>query len=433
MAPCSMKNVVLTCLFLQLYSADAYRIFRSGHGNASAVPARTGDSKSSSTRNAPSIPSGSRSSSSSKRSGSRPKSASRPPGSWRHFYKVVREVGEGSSGRAYLVEQRDNPRIQKVVREVDNRKHEDEVMRLELPFVADIEEEFVEGKEKVALLTRYYEGGDLWDYLQLVRMQGETIPPGQVKFWGMQMAYGLWHLHRSQVLYGDLKLENTFMTDVKVVLADFGLSTRPCPNERGWACETERKGTPDYVTPSIVEGRPHGYEVDWWALSVAMFMMQEGKRFVSGESDEDDKDVLLKVLKMGRNFRLEQLSDSPQSELIQFLKTIVDSEAFKDLETDKARAQMVDKASVHPILKHPYWHGTTNATEIDQKWSVFCWTYAIHKKYCSEVKGPPAWAKDYPRKRAIASDIVLDDSEIHLTCFGVECTKFPKLTKLLRL
>eukprot|EP00928_Gymnodinium_smaydae_P087723 TRINITY_DN71954_c0_g1_i1.p1 TRINITY_DN71954_c0_g1~~TRINITY_DN71954_c0_g1_i1.p1 ORF type:complete len:320 (-),score=28.09 TRINITY_DN71954_c0_g1_i1:117-1076(-) len=200
-------------------------------------------------------------------------------------YTMTNEVAKGAFGRVYLATRRGNSSKQlkavKVVSAQKYRSEEDEVMALKLPFVADVEGKFTQNGE-VFLVTRYYEGNDLDMYVK--QRQGIMYDPGLLKLWGSQMAYGLWQLHRNRILYGDLKVENTFITKKKsgnVVLADFGLVTRPCPTlgSKSWACETRRKGTLEYMAPSIFKQRPYGFEVDWWAFGVALFVMETGGCF----------------------------------------------------------------------------------------------------------------------------------------------------------
>eukprot|EP00928_Gymnodinium_smaydae_P061272 TRINITY_DN4539_c0_g5_i1.p1 TRINITY_DN4539_c0_g5~~TRINITY_DN4539_c0_g5_i1.p1 ORF type:complete len:419 (-),score=22.81 TRINITY_DN4539_c0_g5_i1:36-1292(-) len=318
------------------------------------------------------------------------------------FYRKRKQIGKGGYGKVFLATQildlrnqtkTVGPSNQVVIKEVQYDRYkdvEDEVMALKLPFVADMEAKFTETNVKVSLVTRYYEGGDVLD---LVMDRERINDTDLVKLWGSQMAYGLWQLHRNQVLYGDLKLENTFITAGNVVLADFGLSTRPCPNKRGWACQKKVKGTPAYVTPSILSKEPYGYEIDWWALGVALYLMEEGK--------------------------------SPPSELVTFLENILMREAFKEFETDEARKRMVDRASEHPILKHPYWHGQTDAKKIEEYWFDICKNHSLHKEKCVPVTAPPLWSSNVQASADTApvGENASDDAELQDDdgCVGADC------------
>eukprot|EP00928_Gymnodinium_smaydae_P061270 TRINITY_DN4539_c0_g3_i1.p1 TRINITY_DN4539_c0_g3~~TRINITY_DN4539_c0_g3_i1.p1 ORF type:complete len:464 (-),score=45.25 TRINITY_DN4539_c0_g3_i1:34-1425(-) len=356
-------------------------------------------------------------------SASRSESSSSPPQHRTDEYVKVKDLGEGNDGIAYLLQRvdDDDPSNLKVVKYVDRKQYrsiEREVMSMNLPFVADLDQITEEGEDEkfVSIVTRYYEGGNLLDHM---KKKGK-LDITQVKLWGSQIAYGLWQLHRKQVLYADAKLENTFITKGNVVLADFGLSTHPCPNKRGWACESERKGSPAYVAPSIIEGGPYGYEVDWWALGVMLFSMREGQRLFLGNNNAE----IFKNIKK-RDPELSSRCRSSEPVFRQLLEKILSKKAFKKLETDDARIQMIDKASVHPILKHHFWHGQTDESTIDRYWYDVCKNYSIHKDNCVEVTGQPDWARRYPASDVKKASKSLDAEEIELTCSGVECKLFP--------
>eukprot|EP00928_Gymnodinium_smaydae_P092060 TRINITY_DN7583_c0_g1_i2.p1 TRINITY_DN7583_c0_g1~~TRINITY_DN7583_c0_g1_i2.p1 ORF type:complete len:425 (-),score=49.59 TRINITY_DN7583_c0_g1_i2:33-1307(-) len=415
MAPCEKKNVILSLLILLLCAADAYRSSRKVSLKMK-ISSRSTSPRSRSSSSSPS------------RTASRSKLTSPPMRSWLDHYKRPEKIGDGSYGKVYLVEKIGDPSTKKVIKRVTHEKYkqiEEEVMNLKLPFVADLEDKFIDTKA-VSLLTRYYEGGDLLHHMS----QAGTLEPAKVRFWGSQMAYALWQLHRNQVLYADMKLENTLITNGNVVLTDFGMSTRPCPSELGWACETKAKGTPIYVTPSILEHGPYGYEVDWWALGVTLFILQEGKMVFPGKETHH----VLRSIKR-RDLNLQKVSAKPTSPLIQFLDAkILNFEAFNHLENDQARQRMVDKASKHPILSHPYWHNLIDAETIDRFWYDVCRNHSIHKENCEKVTGPPSWAKDVVE--ASADDSMSgsdsdsdseDDSETDLECEGVACKFIPSV------
>eukprot|EP00928_Gymnodinium_smaydae_P061268 TRINITY_DN4539_c0_g1_i1.p1 TRINITY_DN4539_c0_g1~~TRINITY_DN4539_c0_g1_i1.p1 ORF type:complete len:445 (-),score=40.41 TRINITY_DN4539_c0_g1_i1:83-1417(-) len=359
----------------------------------------------------------------------RSKSLAPAPRKVKDFYEKLEKIGEGGFGNVFLAKQvldlhnqtkAVDPNKRVVIKEVQYKRYEnveDEVMALNLPFVADMEAKFTKIGLKVSLVTRYYEGGDL---LQYVIDRGRIRDSKLVRLWGSQMAYGLWQLHRNQVLYGDLKLENTFITEGNVVLADFGLSTRPCPNEFGWACQNKARGSPSYVTPSILNRVRYGFEIDWWALGVVLFLMQEGQFPFPGETDQQMFQNILAMRPM--------LGDGRHrpSNLVSFLTNVFfGKKAFEQLEKNEVRARMVDRASLHPILKHHYWHGQTDAQRIDEYWYGICKNHSVHKENCAPVTAPPRWASRF-QASIDAGSVGLNSSDGAAVqgeegCSGAEC------------
>eukprot|EP00928_Gymnodinium_smaydae_P035623 TRINITY_DN2503_c0_g1_i1.p1 TRINITY_DN2503_c0_g1~~TRINITY_DN2503_c0_g1_i1.p1 ORF type:complete len:527 (+),score=48.65 TRINITY_DN2503_c0_g1_i1:72-1583(+) len=326
------------------------------------------------------------------------------------YYKRGDYLNKGHYGKVFLAQELTGPHKGRtvVIKEVKASQYtpvEEEVMKMNLPFVADIIDKFEEGGV-VSLVMRFYEQGDIYDYL--------SNEPGyklhstkKLKLWGSQMAYALWQLHRNEVLYGDLKLENTFVNkDGNVVLADFGISTHPCPAK---AFTNKKEGTPGYVTESIKKRRYYGYEIDWWALGVALFTMEQGRY----PYPLDKNPTLFK-----RDIKMHASA---------FVKSVLNQRTFQNFENDEARLLMVDKASKHPFLKHRYWHDSTDEQQIDEYWYGICKNYSLHKDKCRMVEGPlpsaAAHAQDAEDSGESESEDSEDedDSDDDIECDGVEC------------
>eukprot|EP00928_Gymnodinium_smaydae_P094444 TRINITY_DN7935_c0_g1_i1.p1 TRINITY_DN7935_c0_g1~~TRINITY_DN7935_c0_g1_i1.p1 ORF type:complete len:225 (+),score=41.11 TRINITY_DN7935_c0_g1_i1:55-729(+) len=143
------------------------------------------------------------------------------------YYKDMKRFDAGAFGTVFTATDIATQEAV-VVKEIPREKYssaEDEVMGLGLPFVAESIKKDGNSKyksgDKVALVMRKYKESAIH-----MKTAWET----HWKSWGEQIAYGLWMLHRKGWLYGDLKLDNTFITDEgkdeNVVLADFGTAIK---------------------------------------------------------------------------------------------------------------------------------------------------------------------------------------------------------------
>jgi serum/glucocorticoid-regulated kinase 2 len=84
----------------------------------------------------------------------------------------------------------------------------------------------------------------------------------------MQIALALGHLHKSDVLYRDLKLENVLMDDDgNVCLTDFGMAKIVKEGQLA----TTFCGTPEYVAPEVISGGGYDKAADWWSLGILTY------------------------------------------------------------------------------------------------------------------------------------------------------------------
>lgn len=117
----------------------------------------------------------------------------------------------------------------------------------------------------------FMQGGELFTHLSAKKRFPETL----VKFYAAQIVLALGYLHKSKIYYRDLKPENILLgLDGYILLADFGLAKvndfedSEMPNS---FC-----GTPEYISPEMIEGSGHDHTLDWWALGVLIYEMIVG-------------------------------------------------------------------------------------------------------------------------------------------------------------
>ena len=106
-------------------------------------------------------------------------------------------------------------------------------------------------------------GGELFQHLKNARRFDEN----RAKFYAAEIILALEYLHKMGVVYRDLKPENILMDDEgHICLADFGMAKQLKEGEKTYSVV----GTPEYLSPEIVDGEGHSFPADWWALGVFM-------------------------------------------------------------------------------------------------------------------------------------------------------------------
>eukprot|EP00928_Gymnodinium_smaydae_P086576 TRINITY_DN7081_c0_g2_i1.p1 TRINITY_DN7081_c0_g2~~TRINITY_DN7081_c0_g2_i1.p1 ORF type:complete len:454 (+),score=46.70 TRINITY_DN7081_c0_g2_i1:104-1363(+) len=308
--------------------------------------------------------------------------------------KRGRPIGEGAYGVVFRARKKEGHRYNLAVKEVDVRnkkkaerraKLEEDIMRMQLPFVADVERRF-KHRGTVSLVMKYYKGGNVGDYIRTLMTPGMSY--SLLKSWGAQMAYGLWVLHRAQILYSDVKTDNTFIVDDtldQVVLGDFGLARTACmPDE----CAVGSVGTSYYASPAIAEGRRYGYEADWWAHAVTLFKMATGQCPI--RSSNMNRSQLMERIAKAEGAHILKPIKGRYPALFEYLMRILDSKAYRNLENDGTRRLMVGKASEHPILSDKFWHGFDDpekyAEQIDKYWHKLCEGFSINTDKCVSIQ-----------------------------------------------
>lgn len=135
------------------------------------------------------------------------------------------------------------------------------------------------------IVMEFCSGGDLRAYLQRtthharVAGQAKAPPPpppprteGMIWFWFLQLCLGLHHMHELQILHRDVKTANIFLSNAGfLVLGDFGIA-RELRDEMA----STVVGTPLYMAPETLDGKPYSFASDIWSLGCVLYEICTG-------------------------------------------------------------------------------------------------------------------------------------------------------------
>lgn len=188
---------------------------------------------------------------------------------------MVRVIGEGSFGRALLVQQI-NEKQNYVMKEIrlpkaetgmrNSRREAVLLSRMKHANIVAFKDSF-EADGHLYIVMEFCSGGDL---LQRIRQQKDVLFSEDVILkWFTQMCLGTKHIHDKRVLHRDIKSKNIFLTDNGTVkVGDFGSA---CTLNSGKAFAQTYVGTPYYVSPEIWDNKPYNNKSDVWSLGCVLY------------------------------------------------------------------------------------------------------------------------------------------------------------------
>ena len=195
-------------------------------------------------------------------------------------------LGEGEFGEVWLVQadvldkkekfalkiqstEEGNPDIEELIRrEIKVTK------TLRHPFIVDLVHTY-ERDYNVYMLMGLVTGGELWDRVHIEDEQGNWssgLAENDAKFYALLIADTLAFMHDKNFLYRDLKPENVMIdSDGYPIIVDFGFAKQTTEKTYTFC------GTPNYVSPEIVQNVGHHVGADHWAFGVLVYEMVSGE------------------------------------------------------------------------------------------------------------------------------------------------------------
>ncbi len=204
-------------------------------------------------------------------------------------YEIIEELGAGGMGRVYRAYDKkieEEVAIKLIRPEIAAEKRTVERFRNELktarkithPNVCRTHDLGAEGKA-LFITMEYVRGEDLKSVIRRMRV----LAPGTAVSIARQVAEGLGEAHRLGVVHRDLKPGNIMVDkDGNAKIMDFGIARSLM--RAGTTAEGAIIGTPEYMSPEQVEGKPADVRADIYALGVILFEMVTGRPPFEGET-----------------------------------------------------------------------------------------------------------------------------------------------------
>lgn len=140
---------------------------------------------------------------------------------------------------------------------------------------------FFHDQQRIYLILEYASGGTLFNILKKEVRFDEKKSAKYIKC----LVSALIYLHGRNVIHRDIKPENLLLGhDDQLKIADFGWSVHEPNSLRTTLC-----GTMDYLSPEMVQGKPHTKAVDLWSLGVLTY---ERKSIINSRIQLSDEFVI---------------------------------------------------------------------------------------------------------------------------------------------
>ena len=194
-------------------------------------------------------------------------------------YKEIRFVGKGSYGQCHLVQNRTTGRYfimkrislgvgAQVAQEIRNEASILQKVGQGHPNICQYEASFINNGE-FCIVMPYYKGGDMQRMIRFRQTNGKPFTSETILDYVLQMCLGLAHIHKKNVIHRDIKPSNIFVTRANVLkIGDFGISKSL---QRADDLTQTNVGTPYYISPEKLRGKPYGSKSDMWALGCLVY------------------------------------------------------------------------------------------------------------------------------------------------------------------
>ncbi|MBA2459613.1 MAG: serine/threonine protein kinase [Gemmatimonadales bacterium] len=221
-------------------------------------------------------------------------------------YRVGRRLGEGGMSYVYRAEELNTgravavkiliPRLSRDPASVERLRREATIAtRLDHPNVCPILRLGETADRLIYLVMPYLEGEPLSEH----ESRRGPFPAEEGVPLLVQMCHGLQHAHELQIIHRDLKPENVMLVPeeeapgaaptTRAVVMDFGLA-----KERRAGAEVARLtatgivlGTPEFMSPEQIRGKPLDGRSDIYALGVLAFELFTGQLPFPGKSAQE--------------------------------------------------------------------------------------------------------------------------------------------------
>lgn len=200
-------------------------------------------------------------------------------------FEILRELGRGGQGAVYLAR---DPKLdrQVAIKTLRNLEHKTEQLIHEARIVSKLQHpniiplyDFGEYQGTPYLVYAHIEGRTLEQLLK----EKKTLSLVQAAEIACGVLEGLAYAHAQGISHLDVKPANVMITSTNIpMLMDFGLAMAGGNQPQDFSATLS--GTPRYMAPELIAGKPIAFAGDLYATGVMLYEMVTGKFAVGGKN-----------------------------------------------------------------------------------------------------------------------------------------------------
>jgi serine/threonine-protein kinase len=217
-------------------------------------------------------------------------------------YKIIKKLGEGGMSHVYLAEDAVEGNRRYAIKVLSPALSQDENAmarlrreaelggRLEHPNICHIIRMGETPERLVYIVMPYIEGEVLSDRTH----RSGQLPVEEVVRWVNDISAGLQRAHQLQIVHRDLKPENVMIAhgrngEDRAVVMDFGLAKerRASPELAKLTATGIVLGTPEFMSPEQLRGKPLDGRTDVYSLALMTYEMLTGKLPFAGRTQQE--------------------------------------------------------------------------------------------------------------------------------------------------
>jgi serine/threonine-protein kinase len=217
-------------------------------------------------------------------------------------YRIVRKLGEGGMSHVYLAEDVANGNARYAIKVLSPALSKDENAMARLRREADLGGRLEHAN--ICHIIRLGETPERLVYIVMPFIEGEILadrthragqlPLDEVVRWVNDISAGLERAHELQIVHRDLKPENVMIAqggngEARAVVMDFGLAKerRASPELAKLTATGIVLGTPEFMSPEQLRGKPLDGRTDVYSLALMTYEMLTGKLPFAGRTQQE--------------------------------------------------------------------------------------------------------------------------------------------------